>query len=151
MAGILANSATVSMTSGSPDASQAGFLTGERVVLSATPTGSLYSWGIAVPNGSAAGRSSLSDDTDNNPTFTPDVAGYYVITVNVDGTTYVLRLAVTNTAVSYVTQAMRLSPVRDEQVEAPSVGLALYYSSTQGALCVKNPTDHVFTVNLTAV
>jgi hypothetical protein len=151
MAGLLANSVSVSMVSGSADASQAGFLTGEQIVLSTTPTAASYSWGVAKPSGSS-GRAALSEDDVAAPVFTPDVAGYYVFTCTIaGGTAYVLRANVTALAVASPTQALRLSPVTDAQVEAPAVGMALYYSSTQSALCVKDANDDVFTVDVTAV
>ena len=153
MAGILANSVTQTMSSASVDASQAGYLNAEQITLSTTPTGSSYAWSLSRPSGSIAARSALSSDSDAAPTFTPDVAGYWVISCLVDGTTsYVLRISVTSLAVQTSTQAFRLSPVTDSQVEAPTVGLALYCSSTQGnVLCVKDPDDVVYTVDVTAV
>lgn len=151
MAGILANSSSVSMSSGTADASQTEYLTNEQVILSTTPTASTYAWSVSVPAASAAGRSAIDDDSIAAPRFTPDVAGYYVVTCNAGGTVYILRMNVTALAVASPTQALRLSPVTDSQVEAPDVGIALYYSSTQSALCVKDPNDDVFTVELTAV
>lgn len=151
MAGILASSVTQTMVSTSVDATQAGYLTGEQVALSTTPSGTSYAWSVARPSGSSAGRSALSSDTDASPTFTPDVAGYYVITCLVSGTTsYVLRIAVTSLAVQTPSQCLRLSPVTDAQVEAPAVGVALFCGSDHGnVLCAKYPNDavHVVTVS----
>lgn len=152
MPGILASSSTHTMVSTSADQAEAGYLTGEQVTLSTTPTGSSYSWGIARPNGSSPGRSSLSEDDVASPVFTPDVAGYYVITCVVDGTAYVLRLSVTSVAVASPTQALRLSPVTDAQVEAPATGIVLFCGSDHGnVLCTKDANDDVFTVDVTAV
>lgn len=153
MAGILASSVTQTMSSGTVDASQAGYLNGEQITLSTTPTGSSYAWSVSRPAGSSAGRSALSSATDAAPTFTPDVAGYYVVTCLVSGTTsYVLRLGVTSLAVQSPSQALRLSPVTDAQVEAPAVGMVLFCGSDHGnVLCVKDASDDVFTVDVTAV
>lgn len=149
MAGILANSVTQTMVSGSVDASQAGYLNGEQITLTTTPAGSSYAWSVSRPAGSSAGRSALSSASAAAPTFTPDVAGYYVVTCLVDSTAYVLRLNVTSLAVQTPSQALRLSPVTDAQVEAPTVGIALFCGSDHGnVLCVKYSNDvvHVVTV-----
>jgi hypothetical protein len=61
----------------------------------------------------------------------------------VSGTTYILRISVTQLAVSYALEALRLSPVADSQVATPATGVALYYSSTQSALCTKNSAGTV--------
>ena|SRR6478736_7449124 len=151
MAGILANSSSHTMVSGSADNTQAGYLASEQITLSANPTASSYSWGISRPAGSSAARSALSGDTDANVTFTPDLPGYWVITCTVDGTTsYVLRLTVTSLAVQTAAQCLRLSPVADAQVEAPAVGVAVFCGSDHGnALCVKNSADVVKVVTVT--
>lgn len=154
MAGILANSATKSMVAGDTSASNVedGYVTGQQVVLGTNPTGSLYSWGISFPSGSTPARSGLSSDTAAAPTFTPDVAGEYVITCTVGTSTfYVLRCSVANAAASTFIGAVRFLPLADGSVEAPSTGVTLYYSSTQSALAVKLPDDSVSTVNTTAV
>lgn len=151
MAGILANSASKTMVAAdtSADNNVSGYTTGEQVTLSASPTGSSYAWGLAIPQGSTAARSRLSDATAASPTFTPDVAGYYVATCTVDGAFYVLRLSVTQSAISTTIEALRLQPKADADVRAPSTGAALYWSSTQGALVIKtsNGTVHTITTN----
>jgi hypothetical protein len=153
MAGILANSPSVSMTSGTADAAQAGFVVGEQVVLTTLPVASsTYAWSLAIPAGSAAARSGLDDDDAASARFTPDVAGVYTAVCTVDGVTaYVLRMAATLRASASVAQAHRYSPVTDSSVAAPSVGRTLYFSSDQDALVVKDPNGDLFEVQLTAI
>jgi hypothetical protein len=135
----------------SADNSVAGYIRAEQVVLTTYPTGAVYSWGIAKPSG-ATSRSDLSASDSSAPVFTPDVAGYYVITCTVDETTsYVIRLSVTLAAVTTPYEAIRLQPMADSQVTAPTLGVCLYFSSTQDALCVKFPDDSVSTVTVVPV
>lgn len=155
MAGIMASSATETMVSGdtAADNSHAGYIASEMTTLSVTPSGSSYSWGQSIPSGSATARSGLSSTTDASPTFTPDVAGEWVVTCLVDGTTtYVLRLSVTAIATTTMAEAFRLQPVADSAVSAPAGSiLALYNSSTQNGLAVKNSDGTVYTVDVTEV
>jgi hypothetical protein len=137
--GILANSASVTMGSSSADDVKAGFVVGEQIVLTTSPTGTRYSWGISQPAGSAPARSALSAADAAAPRFTPDVAGIYVLVCDVDGASLVLRLSVTMRATSSVAQALRFSPVPDASIAAPAVGRVLYFSSDQNALVVKAP------------
>jgi hypothetical protein len=139
----MANSVAVSMVSGdtATDNTFDGYLTAERVTLSTSPTGSDYTWGLSAPDGSA--RATLSSTTGATPTFTPDVGGYYVITCTVDGTTYILRITVTQVAETAVVDAHRFPPKTDNSVTAPSSGLAVYNSSTQGGLATKDPDGNV--------
>lgn len=131
MAGILANSASETMTSGdtSADNTRAGYITGEQITLSVTPSSTSYQWGFSKPSG-ATGRSDLSDDTIASPVFVPDVAGTWTVTCVVDsGTTYVLRMTVTAVAITSVANAHRFSPVTNNSVPAPATGLTLFCSS----------------------
>jgi hypothetical protein len=155
MAGILANSATKTMVGGDTAADQSvtGYISAETVTLSTSPapSGGTYSWGLARPSGSTA-KAALSDDSGPSVTFTPDVAGLYVVTVSVNSATdYVLTMSVTQVAQTTSYEAIRLSPKPDAAVPAPTVGVALYYSSTQDALAVKKPDNSVHTVDLAAV
>lgn len=134
----------------SADNTVAGYLLSETVVLTATPVGTSYSWGIAKPSG-ATSRSDLSDSTAAAPVFCPDAAGYYVITCTVDGTSYVLRIAVSQVAISTPYEAIRLQPMTDAQVTAPSVGACLYWSATQNKLAIKLANGSVSTVDVTPV
>jgi len=155
MAGIMACSATETMVAGdtSADNSHSGYIAAEMVTLSVTPSGTSYSWGQSIPSGSATTRSALSSTTDASPTFTPDVAGEWVITCLVSGvTTYVLRLSVTAIATTTMAEAFRLQPVADGSVSAPAgTTLVLYNSATQGALAVKNSSGTIYTVDVTEV
>jgi hypothetical protein len=129
-----------------------GYVAGERVALSVTPTGTTYAWAIAQPSASSRARSALSSETGASVTFVPDVGGSYAITCLVDGvTTYVLRLTCQAAAVAEPVEAVRFSPRSDASIPAPAAGVAMYYSSDQDALCVKDPAGDVFTVDLTAV
>lgn len=154
MAGILCNSASKTMVSGDTSAEdvETGYLAGERITLATSPSGTNYVWGLSVPTTSAVRRSQLSSSTAAAPTFTPDVAGMYVVTCVVDGsTTYVCRLDVTSAAVPTTYDAIRLPPKTDASIQAPAAGAILYYSSDQDAFCIKLPDDSVSTVDLTVV
>lgn len=153
MSGILANSASMTMTGGdtATDKAVSGYVCSEQITLSVTPSGSSYSWGLSKPAG-ATGRSDLNDATSASPVFTPDVAGYYVLTCLVDGATaYVLRAAVTHAAVTTAYEAIRFSPIADSRVAAPALGCCLFWSATQNALAVKLPDDSIATVGVTPV
>lgn len=152
MAGILASSASVTMVSGdtSADNTFSGYVTGERITLSTTPTGTVYSWGQSIPSASATARSGLSSTTAAAPTFTPDVAGTYVITVDVDGTDYVLRITVQSAAIAEPIEATRYSPRADTTIPAPAAGVSLYYSSTHDGLAIKDPDDNVTPLGMSA-
>ena len=149
--GILANSATVSHTTSTDDDTNAGYLTGERITLS-TVTGSTFAWSLAAPTTSASGRAALSETDDPTPTFIPDVAGYYTLVCVLDSTvTFVQRLSVSLPAESTALEAIRLQPLTDAQVATPALGVALYYSSDQSALCMKFPGGYIHTVDTTTV
>lgn len=151
MAGITATSSTGSHIASTADASTSGFITGETVTLVTSPTGTVYSWSLSLPSGSSALRVGFAGETSASASFTPDVSGTYTATVNVDGTTYVLRISAANIAVTNTLEGVRLQPVTDAQVPTPSSGVTVYYSSTQSALCVKDAEGDVFEVDLTAV
>lgn len=153
MAGILANSVSKTMSAGDTSADNVvtNFVAGERITLSTTPTGSAYAWTISAPSGSSAARAALYGDTEASPFFTPDVGGTFLVTCSCDGTNYVLRITTQAAAVSEPAEALRFSPRSDTTIPAPAAGVALYYSSDQNALCVKDASGAVFTVNLTAV
>lgn len=149
MAGIVAAAASKTHAASGADVSDSGFITGEQVALSVTPTGTDYQWALAIPSGSSSARVRFSGDDTATASFTPDVAGIYSVSVVVDGTTYILRLSVTQLAQSTTLEALRLIPVADSQVPAPAVGVAVYYSSTRSALVVKDTSNTVRTVTLT--
>jgi hypothetical protein len=147
MAGILANSASVTMVSGTANNTQAGYLVGEQITLSTNPTGSIYSWGESIPSGSSSAKSALSSTTEASPRFTPDVAGEYVVTVTVDSTTtYVLRCSVTAAPSVALVSTMRLLPVLDANVPIPATGVTLFYSSDDDVMKIRKPDGTYATV-----
>jgi hypothetical protein len=143
MAGILCNSSSQTMVSGdtSPDKSVTGYARNERITLTTYPTGTTYSWSLTLPASSST--AALTDDTDAAPSFVPDTAGTYLVSVDVDGTTYVIRIGVLAVSVSTPTETIHFEPMADAQVPAPSMGLNVFYSTTQGALASKNPAGAV--------
>jgi hypothetical protein len=150
MAGITAIAASKTHAASGADVSDSGYITGETVALTTSPTGTNYLWSLAAPSGSNAARLRFAGEDTATASFTPDVAGIYAVAVVVDGTTYMLRLSVTQLAASTVLEALRLTPVADSQIAAPAVGHALYFSSTQNTLALKDSSGNVFKVNLTA-
>lgn len=149
MSGILANSASKSMLSGTEDNAVSGYVSLESVTLATTETHSSYQWSLAKPSASS-GRSSLSSTTDPNPTFTPDAEGYFTVACLVDGTTtFILRIGVVAAAGVTTIGAIRLMPLADAQVPAPPTGASIYFSSDAGALVEKlsDGTVHRITVS----
>lgn len=119
------------------DKSVSGYVTNEAVTLSTTPTGSTYSWGISLPTGATA-RANISDSTAATPSFTPDRAGYYVVTCVVDSTTtYVIRISVTQVAITTSYEAIRFSPKAAASVPTPSVGEAAFVNSSDSNLLTR--------------
>lgn len=149
MAGILANSASKAMVSGdtAPTNTVSGFVTGEQVTLSTTPTGTTYVWGESIPSGSAQSKSKLSGTTDASVTFTPDVAGLYVVTVVVDlAATYNLTLSVVASQGIVTPGAEQFTPVANAAVPVPRAGLTLYFSSDSSTMVTKDITGAVSTL-----
>jgi hypothetical protein len=152
----MANSVSKTMVSGdtSADLGIAGFVINEQITLSTTPTGTSYSWGQSIPSGASTARTALNDDDAATATFTPDVAGVYVITCTVSGSmSYVIRIAVADVATVTMAQVARLQAVADASVPTPSAGtMCLYCSSTQSnALAVKKSDGSIHTITLTGV
>jgi hypothetical protein len=140
MAGILANSATATMVDGDTSADNAvsGYITGEQITLTVTDASpASVSWGQSLPAASSSSRSELDDDDVDTVHFTPDVGGFYTITANVDGTTYVLRISVASVAQNTIEGSTGYQPLTDAQVPTPARGVNFYYSSDSGALSVK--------------
>ena len=141
MAGILANSASKTMTSGSADNSVSGYLVGEQIVLTVTPTGTNYVWAIAKPSGSSTARSNLDATTGASVKFTPDAEGYFTVSCVVDSTTtYTLRIAAQAIGTVTYHSASNFSPLNNAQVPVPALGATLFYSSENGALSYKKGT-----------
>ena len=151
MAGIKWASASLVMADGdtAADKSISGLVVGERATLSTTPTGTVYSWSLAIPSASAAARSALDDDDAARPKFTPDAAGTYTITCTVDGTSYSLRATVASVTIAESAQAIRFSPIADTTIPTPSQGVTVYYSSTQSSLAFKDDAGDVYTIDAT--
>ena len=148
MAGIKANSATKTMGDGDTavDKVVTGYLAGEQITLSVTGSPSSREWGQALPSGSTIARSGLSSETAASPRFTPDVAGYYVITCKADGTDYVLRIQVLDTAIVSVRDVTRLRKLTDGQVATPPEGTIHLYVDTTDTLKFKDSGGTVHTV-----
>lgn len=152
MAGISAVSASKTHSASGADVSATGFIVGERIALSATPTGSGYQWAMAAPTDSAPAYSGLDDDTDATPRFIPDVAGYYVLSVDVDGTQYVLRISVAAVGTVRASEVYNFQPLTDSQVSTPQVGFSFFCGADHSNLpCIKKTDGTVHTVDLTAV
>ncbi len=151
MAGINASSSTTVFTNTGIDASTSGFLSGEIIALTDSISGTDYLWALSVPSGSNALRVGFAGETDATAYFTPDVSGVYTVTLVVDGVTHVLRIAAANIALSNTLEGIRLQPVTDAQIPTPPAGATFYWSSTQGALSMKDSAGDVFTVDVTAV
>lgn len=150
MAGILANSATKTMTDGDTavDKAVSGYLRNEQITLTATGSPSSHSWGIAKPSGSTA-RSNLNDDDVAQVVFTPDEPGYYVITCLVDGTTeYVIRIAVIDVVTLTSREGLRLTPIAEASVPAPALGAVLFWSEDSDALKQKLSDGTVETITV---
>lgn len=151
MAGIIAISVTKTHTDSGADVATSGFLKNERITLSAVPPGAGRVWSLSAPSASSPASSALDDDQDTNPAFTPDVAGYYTVSVLIDGTTtYVLRISVSPIAVARQAEAINFQPLEDSQVPAPTIGRTVYCSATQGGVLVeKRPDNSVHVINVT--
>lgn len=147
MAGILAASATKTMASGNTSAngSVSGYIVGEQVTLTTTPTGTNYAWAISIPSGSAAARSALSASTGASVTFTPDYGGLFVISCTVDSTTtYTLVISVAATVASTAVEAIRYQALSDATVSTPVANaVAVYVSTTTYGLVQKDTNGQI--------
>lgn len=150
MSGILAQSASQTMTSGdtAADKSISGYIRNERITFGVTPLATTsYLWSLGLPSGSSSAKAYLTDTTGSAPALVPDRGGTYTISCVVDGTTtYAMRLTALDTASSEPAEALRFTPRADAQVGTPSLGAAVYWSSTQNALALKYPDGSVHTV-----
>jgi len=144
MAGIIASSTSRTMTSGetSSDKTVTGYVTREQITLTAYPAGTTYVWSLAKPTASGS-TCQLSATTGTSVTVTPDVEGYYVVSANVDGTAYVLRAGVAAISNTSTISAIRFLPLTNAQVPTPSTAETGYWSSTLGALSLKDSTGTV--------
>lgn len=153
MAGIQAVSASKTHDDSGADVSATGFIVGERIALATDPAGTSHAWSLSAPSDSAPARSALDDDDDATPSFIPDVPGYYVVSVTLNGSTlYVLRIAVVSTATVRIGEVQHMLPIADSQVTTPQTGFAFYCGSDHSSLpCIKKSDGTVHTVDLTAV
>jgi hypothetical protein len=148
MAGILANSLSRQMTDGdtAPVNVVQGYVGGQLVTLATTPTGSTYQWALSCPNTSSRTRPvALSDTQGAAPTFTPDVAGFYVVTCVVDGVTaYTLTLDVLTVVNPVSLLAILEQQVSDVAIPSPpGTALTIYNSEEQGGLAYKDSSGTV--------
>ncbi len=142
--GILANSASVTMTSSASDDVASGFVTGESIALTTNPTGTSYEWTLGRPEGSTTRARLVGDTSAPSVTFTPDAGGIYVITCTVDGSiAYVLRVSAERLALSGSLSAQRFMPVGDAAVPTPALGATVFYSRDSDALAVKLASGEV--------
>ena len=144
MAGILANSLSVTMLSGDtlPDNTVSGYVTEEQVVLGASPApvGATYLWSMAGPPGTTI-RDAFDQPDIATPTFTPNAPGWYTITCTVNSTTtYVLLASVTATAAITTAEAIRVPPKTDASIITPPSGSVLFYSAASNSWRVKDST-----------
>lgn len=145
MAGIMANSASATMSAGSTSADNTatGYLTRESIGLTVTGSGSSFLWNLSKPSASGS-TSALSSSTDASCSFSPDVDGYYVVTCLVDGTTsYVLRIATADVSPVGTITAMRFLPVANATIPTPAAGATMFYSVEVGGLAKKLPDGSV--------
>lgn len=153
MAGIKANSASVTMEDGDTATAkvQSGYVTGEQITLTTTGSPSTYSWSLSIPSASTAAKSALDTTTGSAPKFRPDVSGEYVVVVTVDSSTeYRINMQVTAATAVDLTGALHFSPRTDASVATPNNGATLYYSSDQSALAFKDAAGDVYTLDNTA-
>lgn len=144
MAGIGAVSSTKSHTAAGADVNATGFVTKEQIALTADISGSGYAWSIAIPSDSAPNQSALDDAEGATPKFTPDVPGYYTITVVVDGaTTYTLRLAIVAAAVARQCEALNFTPMANSQIPTPQTGFTVFNSSDLPGMAKKDTAGTV--------
>jgi hypothetical protein len=147
MAGILAVSVSVPTPGTAANNAVAGYVTGESIALSTTPTGTSYVWMLSIPSGSTLARAGLTAASGAVSGFTPDVAGEYLVACTVDSATaYTIRCSVTAATVSTVSGGTRYLPVTDTSVSAPATGCVLYFSSTSSKLSVKFPNGSIQTL-----
>lgn len=146
MSGISATQATTVINAGgtaSFAAPQPGTVTGALMTLALVgTTHSSLSWSMAGPAGTGE---SLSSDTATEPTFTPDISGVWLISL--DGldsggaveASYILPLLITRAETAYYTGPLSLAYLAATNVGTPSIGQVLYQNwSKGGAITAKD-------------
>lgn len=142
MAGILANSISVTMSSSATTST--GYITAEMITLTLDVTGTSYAWSVAKPIGSTI-RARLSDTTSASVTIVPDVAGYYVATCLVNGTTYAIQLSVVDVSPVTFDGARRWVARTAASVPAPNHAgdQTEFLDSASGRLKIKDSTGTI--------
>ena len=139
MVGILANSASVAMTSGDNPGTSTGYVTGEQITLTLQTEETSYSWSVAKPTNSGI-RAALSAATGTSVTFVPDVQGRYVVTCLASGaTTYVLRFEVDQAAAVTVSGAVHWLMRTAASVPTPILGRTMFADSALEKMRLKLP------------
>jgi hypothetical protein len=136
------------MSAGETAANKAveGFVVGERVTLTTSPAATTSTaWTHGAPGPSARAKSVLSSTSGASTSFTPDVAGSYVVTATVDGTTsYSLVLSVTDIVISTLAEALRIQAKTASSVPAPTAkAVAAFVSRDIAALSQKTEGGQV--------
>lgn len=148
MAGILANSASVTMVSGqeSADNSVTGFVISEQITLSVIHAGATsWQWATAIPAGSSTAKSALTSTSSAASSLIPDTTGVFTITCMVNDateipTSYTLRADVTAVASSVPVNALHHLSFADSQIATPASGAVVYHSKTRDKLVQKDST-----------
>lgn len=154
MAGILANSASKTMTSGDTtiDNNESGYVSGEMITLSVVlpapeaVTGLTLEWGLSIPDSARPDRTRLITAGENSMRFTPEsgVSGYYVVTVVINqSTSYVIRLGVSEVSQVTVLGALNLMPVLEASVLPPNSGLTLFVDVADNLLKSKDSDGNI--------
>lgn len=139
MSGITAISATKTLGAGDTisDNTVSGFVSKEQISLGITGSPIDALWSISKPSTSSS-ACKLDDVTSLRPKFSPDVDGVFVVSCLVDGsTTYILRFAITNTAVTSAISAIHFLPCLNSQIPTPSSGVTVFFSSDSGVMSQK--------------
>lgn len=145
MAGITAQSATKTLAAGdtTPDNIVSGFVTKEQITFGVTGSPTTLVWSLAKPSSSGT-AASLDTTTGSTPLLTPDVEGYFTVSVLVDGvTTYVLRVGVVSVVNASTISALRFLPMLNAQVPVPQTGATQFYSLDLDAMALKYPDNSV--------
>lgn len=123
-----------------------GYAVSEQITLTASPTGTVYAWTMSRPSGSTV-RSDLTTEDEATSYFTPEMEGTYLVTADVDGTTYTIQIGVLAAANTNTVQVLRLQPLEDASVATPTSGsLGLYNSDENDALSVKNDAGTIYKI-----
>lgn len=145
MAGILANSSSVTMSSGDTEVLKvvSGFARAERITLSTYPTGTDYFWALSLPSSSSDARAYLSSTSDPIVDFVPDAPGEFIVFCEVDGTPYQLVIEANDLAQTSIVSTVKFPALYDSAVATPLAGVCLYYSINRSAFCAKMPDDTI--------